>query len=104
MTKRRKGKHTKGEQTVSGPFAPMFWRLRRLGQKHGLFVLFEGDPVAPKLTFFDTTRGVALINYWPKSRLWGHASRQWRGGRCNQHEDILDVAKRAAGLAQAGAN
>src|SRR5215831_16470806 len=99
MGRYRKGKRRgkRAAPTVSGPFAAAYWRLRRLARKRGLFVLFDGDPAAPRFTFFDITRGVAQLDYWPQSRLWAYADRPGCGGRCDEHDDIIAVAVRLAG-------
>ncbi len=93
--KKRKGK--KSTPTVSGPFAGTYWHLRRLAETRRLFVLFDGDPAAPRLTFFDAIRGMALLDYWPKSRVWSYSNRAGRGGGCRQHDDIIAVAVGRAG-------
>jgi hypothetical protein len=98
--KKRKRKRKDGGPAVSGPFAGTYWHLRRLLEARRLFVLFDGEPAAPRLTFFDTIRGEALLNYWPKTRLWAYADRPGRGGRCNDHADIINVAVRRAGQRQ----
>jgi hypothetical protein len=97
MGRRRKGKRKGTGPAISGPFAGTYWHLRRLAGTQRLFVLFEGEPAAPRLTFFDTTRGVALLTYWPRSRLWSYADRPGRGGRCDEHDAIVAVAVRRAG-------
>src|SRR5436309_688257 len=67
-SRKRKGlKRPQAEPTVCGPFAGTYWRLRRLAKARRLFVLFDGDPESPRLTFFDTAQGVALLDYWPNS-------------------------------------
>jgi DNA invertase Pin-like site-specific DNA recombinase len=75
--KRRTRKRRNGEAAVSGPFAETYWRLRRLARARRLFVLFDGDPAAPQLTFFDTIRGMPLLDYWPSSCIWAHSIRPW---------------------------
>jgi len=95
--RKRKRKQKGIEPTVTGPFSGTYWHLRRLARGLNLFVLFDGNPAAPRLTFFDTTRGMPLLNYWPKSGLWAYADRPGRGGRCNEHGDSLAVAQRLAG-------
>jgi hypothetical protein len=97
MRRHKKGKRKKTEPAVSGPFAGTYWHLRRLAEKRRLFILFDGAPEGPRLTLFDTTRGTALLDYWPKSRLWAYADRPWRGGRCSEHADVIAVAVRRAG-------
>jgi hypothetical protein len=90
--KRGKGRHKAGAPVVSGPFAGTYWHLRRLAGVRRLFILFDGEPAAPRLTVFDTARGVALVDYWPKSRLWSYADRPGRGGQCEEHADVIAVA------------
>jgi hypothetical protein len=99
MSRRKKGKRKRKdtETPVTGPFAGTYWHLRRQAKARELFVLFDGEPAAPRLTFFDTTWGMALLLYWPKSRLWAYADRPGRGGRCDEHADIILVAVRLAG-------
>jgi hypothetical protein len=99
MGRHRKSKHSgkRAVPIISGPFAAAYWRLRRRARKRGLFVLFDGDPAAPRFTFFDTTLGVALLDYWPKSGVWAYAARPGRGGRCDNHDEIIAVAVRLAG-------
>ena len=102
MSKRKKAKG-KGSHTtlaVSGPFAGTYWHLRRLARGRNLFVLFDGAPEAPRLTFFDTSRGLALLNYWPKAQFWAYADRPGRGGRCAEHADVIALAVRRAGQRQ----
>jgi hypothetical protein len=95
--KKAKGKGSHTTPAVSGPFAGTYWHLRRMARSRDLFVLFDGAPEAPRLTFFDTARGLALLKYWPKSQLWGYADRPGRGGRCGEHADVIGVAVRRAG-------
>lgn len=99
MGRHKKGNRArkKGEPTVRGPFAEVYWRLRRLAGKKKLFVLFDGAPGAPRLTIYETSRSEELLDYEPRSRLWAHAGRPWRGGRCDEHDDIIAVAVRLAG-------
>jgi hypothetical protein len=91
-----KGERKKNEPTVSGPFAETYWHLRRLARRRDLFILFDGDPEAPRFTFFDTTHGMPLLDYWPKSRRWAYANRPECAGLCDEH-DIIAVAARLAG-------
>jgi hypothetical protein len=98
--KRCKRRRRNGEPAVSGPFAETYWRLRRLARARRLFVLFDGDPAAPRLTFFDAIGGMPLLDYWPKSCLWACADRPRRGGKCKELTDILAVALRLAGQRQ----
>ena len=81
--KKREGKTT--DQDVSGPWAGIYRELDRLARACNLFVLFDGEPAAPRLTLFETTRGGALLDYRPDSRTWVHASRPGLGGRCGEH-------------------
>jgi hypothetical protein len=97
MSKHKKGKRKKVEPAVSGPFAGIYWHLRRLARRRRLFVLFDGDQAAPRLTFFDTVRGVALLDYWPASKVWAYAGRPGRGGHCQEHADVIAVAGQVAG-------
>jgi hypothetical protein len=97
MSKRKKGRHKKRGPTVSGPWASTYWHLRRLASDRNLFVLFDGEPAAPRITIFDTIRGMALLDYWPKSHLWSYADRPGRGGQCAEHGDIIALAVRIAG-------
>jgi hypothetical protein len=98
MSKRKRRKSEReSAPVVSGPFAATYWHLRRLVRRRTLFVLFDGDPQAPRLTFFDTTRGLALLDYWPCSRLWAYADRPGCRGKCKAHAEILAVAVRRAG-------
>jgi hypothetical protein len=99
MGRHKKGhrQRKKGEPTVSGPFVEVYGHLRRLVRKKRLFILFDGDPAAPRLTFFETTQGAEVLDYWPGSRLWAYPGRPWRGGRCDEHDDVIAVAVRLAG-------
>jgi hypothetical protein len=99
MSRRKKGRRKRKDAgpTVSGPFAGTYRHLRRQAERRGLFVLFDGTSVTPRLTFFDTTRGVAILDYWPRTRLWSYADRLGRGGRCDEHADVIAVAVRRAG-------
>ena len=84
MRKHRKGKKNIAEPAVGSPFAGAYWHLQRLAKRRRLFVLFDGDSRAPRLTFFETIWGVALLDCWPMSRLWAYvpppAHSKKRGG------------------------
>jgi hypothetical protein len=101
--KQRRRKRDCTGPAVSGPFARAYWHLRRLARRRGLFVLFDGDPASPRLTFYDAVLGVVLVVFWPSTRRWAFADRPARGGTCQGHEDVLNVARRAAGAARAAA-
>ncbi len=98
MGKKMKGRRAavKRQPAVSGPFAGLYWQLRRLARNRRLFVLFDGAPRAPRLTFFDTTTGRAVLDYWPGSRLWAPSNRPGRGGRCYGGAEAVELAARLA--------
>jgi hypothetical protein len=63
MGRHKKRRRRKDKPTVSGPFAGLYWHQRQLARRHGLFILFDGNPKAPRLTFFEMNAGLALLNY-----------------------------------------
>ena len=103
MSRHKKGKRKKVEPAVSEPFAGIYWHLRRLARRRRLFVLFDRDQTAPRLTFFDTVRGVAILDYWPASKVWAYAARPGRGGHCQDHADVIAVAGQVAGAGRKAA-
>ncbi len=100
MGKKRKskGKGRTTEPVVSGPFTGVFWRLQQIARTKGLYFLMEGDPKAPFFRVYESTCGNVLLSYWPKTRTYSFAGKNRRGGRCERHNDIIDVARTAAGV------